>query len=394
MWSTRLASNDHSASGHDLPRSLSEQLRILEQQLNRLSDSGPVQLVHPTRQPYGVPTSLGRQIGLAPPVLGVPERFPGEDGAEDVDQPSRSTFRRSASVAACSLLLLSGTAIVPSIWHLAAPVAEMTAASLPTPATAKPVEAALRTEQFAHAARELAQAGLLIRAASVIDAPAASVQQAPVAAPPPPPDTREGRTPAVTSPVTRLTVAESDLQRLSLPMLVSGGGPSWAGSAVIIDGLPAEARVSHGLKIAPDTWTVGIADVGHAVLSLPPTTPDHLELSVRVLAANSRELAASALEIHVLRTPDAPAPIAPAAIFEPASADTAGGPDIGPAPVTRQAVKVERSRRPATPPKPPVTREAKQQDRPTASSAWLSTVLPPAPPPAAASKQSWSPFNN
>jgi len=386
MWSTRLASYDQHAGGHDLPRSLSEQLRVLEQQLNRLSDSGPVHLVHPTPQPYGIPTSLGRQIGVRAPVLGIPERRPGEDDADDADQPTRSTFRRPATVAACSLLLLSATAIVPSIWHLAAPTPELTATSFTATA---PVEVVLRTKQFAHAARELAQAAYPAR-----EAPQAAVAPAPVAAPQTPPDTRESRTPAATSPVTRLTVAESDLQRLSLPMLVSGGGPSWAGSAVIIDGLPTEARVSHGMKIAPDTWTVGIADVGQAVLSLPATTPDHLELSVRVLAANSRELAASALQIHVLRSAGSPATIAPAAIFEPASAESTGGPDIGPAPVSRQAVKVERSKRPAPPPKPPVTQQVQQPEPPKATSAWVSKVQPSAPTFGLAPERApkWSPF--
>lgn len=383
-----MASHDQNSGGYDLPRSLSEQLRVLEQQLNRLSDGGPVHLVHPIRQPHGQPMSLGRPIGLASPVLGVPERYLHEDDTHQTSASGRSTFRRPATVAACSLLLLSATAIVPSVWHLA----------LPESATsvAPQVEVALRTEQFAHTARELAHARRLPSATSVSDeVPAASVPHAPVMTPETPPDTRESRAPA-TSPVTRLTVAESDLQRLSLPMLVSGGGPSWAGSAVIIDGLPAEARVSHGMKIAPDTWTVGIDDVGHAVLSLPPTTPDHLELSVRVLAANSHELAASALQIHVLRPADTSAPITPAAIFEPASAETEQGPEIGPAPASRQAVKVERSKRLAPPPPkpPPAPQMAQQQDQPKATSAWVSKVQPSAPvfglAPEPAPK--WSPF--
>jgi hypothetical protein len=375
-----LAFHDQNSGGSDLPRSLSEQLRVLEQQLNRLSDGSPVHLVHPTRRPHGAPMSLGRQIGLAPPVrapiLGVPERHPGEDNRNGSAPSPRSTFRRPATIAACSVLLLSATAIVPSMWHLAAPHSTMTATSFTATA---PVDVTLRTEQFANAARELAHARLLPGAPSTIEAPTAAP---PVAAPQFAPDTREGRAPAASSPVTRLTVAESDLQRLGLPMLVSGGGPSWAGSAVIIDGLPTDARVSHGMKIAPDTWTVGIDDVGHAVLSLPSTTPDHLELSVRVLAANSRELAASALQIHVLRAPDAPAPITPAAIFEPASANTDNGPAIEPPlPIPRQAVKVDRMRRIAPPPPkpPPATQMAQQPEQPTASSAWVSKVQPSAP---------------
>ncbi len=384
-----MASHDQNFGGHDLPRSLSEQLRVLEQQLNRLSDGHPVHLVHPTRQPHGAPMSLGRQIGLAPPVrtpmLGVPER---DHDADERDEASSvgSAFRRPATVAACSLLLLSATAIVPSIWHMALPESAIRATS----AVAPPAEVALRTEQFAHSARDLAARNF----APAPPAPAAATPETP-------PDTRadtlESRPPAP-SPVTRLTVAESDLQRLSLPMLVSGGGPSWAGSAVIIDGLPADARVSHGMKIAPDTWTVGIADVGHAVLSLPPSTPDHIELSVRVLAANSRELAASALQIHVLRSPDTRASIAPAAIFEPASAETEQGPQIGPAPVSRQAVKVDRTKRIAPPPpKPsPASQMAQQPEPPKATSAWVSKVQPSAPSfgfaPEPAPK--WSPFRD
>lgn len=389
-----MASHDQNSGGHDLPRSLSEQLRVLEQQLNRLSDGGPVRLVHPKRQPHGQPTSLGRPIGLAPPVLGVPERYPDEDDTPGPAASGRSAFRRRTTIAACSLLLLSATAIVPSVWHLALPESAIKATSAVSP----PIEVALRTEQFAHAARALAHARLLPSAASTVDeVPAASVEHTPVTTPETPADTRESRAPA-TSPVTRLTVAESDLQRLSLPMLVSGGGPSWAGSAIIIDGLPAEARVSYGMKIAPDTWTVGIDDVGHAVLSLPPTTPDHLELSVRVLAANSHELAASALQIHVLRSPDTPAPVVPAAIFEPASANADNGPAIEPAPVSRQAVKVQRSKRLAPPPPkpPPAPQMARQQDQPKATSAWISKVQPSAPvfgfAPEPAPK--WSPFKN
>ena len=163
---------------------------------------------------------------------------------------------------------------------------------------------------------------------------------------------------------------------------------------MIIDGLPAEARVSHGMKIAPDTWTVGMADVSHAVLSLPHTTPDQLELSVRVLAANSHELAASALRLHVVRTPERPAMIAPAAIFEPAAAETGAGPEIDPTPTPRQAVKVERPKRPASPAKPPVTQQAKQPDRPTATSGWVSELRPASPQVNLAPMPSWAPFSN
>ncbi len=204
----------------------------------------------------------------------------------------------------------------------------------------------------------------------------------------------------ISRPVATLTVAEGDLARLSLPMLVSGGGRSWAGSAVVIDGLPADARVSHGMKIAPDTWTVGIADVGHAVLSLPRTTPDRLELFVRVVAADSHELAASALRIQVVRSPDRAAQIKPAAIFEPAAAQTEAGREIDPGPAGRQAVKVDRRRpvNPASPINPPATQQAKQQgnqkDWPTATSAWITEQRPALPPIGLAPTPKWAPFSD
>jgi hypothetical protein len=327
----------------------------------------------------------------------VPARHPADEDADLPVPPRPSTLRRHAIIGGCSLLLLSATAIIPSVWHLttqeAAPQATLPASSA--------VQMALRTEQFA--ARGLGQAHF----GAPMSAPSEALALAPTFAPPAalpapiampetPPTTRESRTPTGPSPTTRLTVAESDLQRLSLPMLVSGGGPSWAGSAVIIDGLPAGARVSHGIKIAPDTWTVGIDDVSHAVLSLPPTTPDQLELSVRVLAANSHELAASALQIHVMRTSSAPARITPAALFEPAAAETTHRPVIEPEPVARQAVKVERPRRPASPAAPatpPVTQQVKQPEQPKATSAWVSTVQPSAPVFGFAPAPKWSPFS-
>jgi len=188
--------------------------------------------------------------------------------------------------------------------------------------------------------------------------------------------------------MTTLTIAEGDLPRVSLPMLVSGGGPAWAGSAVVIDGLPTGARLSHGIRIAPDSWTVGIADVADAVLSLPPTTPDRLELSVRVLAANSLELAASGLQINVLRSRGKAEPIAPAALFEPAAAETEKGPepDLGLSPPPRTAAKLDRSKRAPS--------SAKQPEWPTATSAWIAEQRAPAPLPGFAPMPSWAPFND
>lgn len=387
-----MASHDQQPVGSDLPRSLSEQLRILEQQLNQLN-AASARPAQTTLEPFGQPMSLGRPLGVAP-TLSVPDPYPDDDAPA----AARSTFRRRAVIGGTSLLLLSATAIVPSVWHLAAPGASQATSQVPPP-----VQVALRTEQFSHAARDLAQMSLLPPAAPETSLPAPA---APVVVPVPAPSEptiQESRTPAGTNPPTRLTVAESDLQRVSLPMLVSGGGPSWAGSAVIIDGLPSEARVSHGMKIAPDTWTVGIDDVGHAVLSLPPTTPDRLELAVRVLSPNSHELASSALQIHVVRNSTASATVAPAAIFEPAAAETANGPAIEPPlPVSRQAVKVQRTKRPETPPKPPITQQVAQEakqpsnqsERPAVSSGWVSTVLPPVPLPTPAPTPKWSPFTD
>lgn len=389
-----LASSDLSSDGN-VPRSLSEQLRILEQQLNRLSDAGPVKLAHPTTRP---PTSLGRPIGLAPPprtpLLGVPERYDDEDDDEGLAAapPRRGTFQRRAVIAAASLLLLASTAVVPPLlWHLVVPDV-----SEPEP----PAILVMRTEQFAHTARELRDVRLVQPAPSEEIAPAPLLSPAgavPEAAPEPAMDAGQEHARGPTRPRATLTVAESDLSRLSLPLLVSGGGPAWAGSAVVIDGLPTEARVSHGMKIAPDTWTVGIADVGYAVLSLPSTTPDRLELSVRVLGADSHELAVSALQIHVLRTPDRPAPIAPAAIFEPAAAETEKGPDIGDDVASRPTAKPSRAQTPASfPARPtslPVRKPASQPAPPTATSAWLST-LQPASSPSLTPMLGWAPFSD
>lgn len=377
-----MAFHDQNSVGGDLPRSLSEQLRILEQQLNRLSGDRPVRLVHPTQQISDLPMCLGRPIGLAAPprapMLGVPAR----DDGEDWDLPAaRSTLRRRALIAGISLLLLSSTAVIPSIWHLAAP-----GTSVEDP----PLIVSLRTEQFANAARELGHPRF------VEPAPAMPTPSMPG----PSVESGANHGDLISRPVATLTVAEGDLARLSLPMLVSGGGRSWAGSAVVIDGLPADARVSHGMKIAPDTWTVGIADVGHAVLSLPRTTPDRLELFVRVVAADSHELAASALRIQVVRSPDRAAQIKPAAIFEPAAAQTEAGREIDPGPAGRQAVKVDRRRpvNPASPINPPATQQAKQQgnqkDWPTATSAWITEQRPALPPIGLAPTPKWAPFSD
>ncbi|MBN9266715.1 MAG: hypothetical protein J0I75_19520 [Hyphomicrobium sp.] len=375
-----MAFQDQYPSGSDLPRSLSDQLRILEQQLNRLSDNGPIQLVHPTREPLGLPTVLGRPIGLASPprapMLGAPEPYGDEQGAP----APQGTFRRRVTIAGVSLLLLSSTAVIPSLWHFAVPE---------TSEEVAPAVVSLRTEQFAHTARELGQVQLVEPAPAEI-APASVPHTAA-------PQFREAPSLAAARPVATLTVAESDLARLSLPMLVSGGGRAWAGSAVVIDGLPAEARVSHGMKIAPDTWTVGIADVGHAVLSLPRTTPDRLELSVRVVAADSHELAASALRIQVLRSPDRAAQLVPAAVFEPTAAETGAGREIDPAPTSRQAVKVNRTKRPAVPASPmapPPTQTAKQQEWPTATSPWVTEERRELPTFGFAPMPKWAPFSD
>ncbi len=352
-----MASHGLKPDGGALPRALSEQLRILELQRTRLRDSGSVRLVHPRQQPLGLPMSLGRPVGLAPPVrkpmLGVPEHFNDDEDTDRAGAPTRRrTFRRRAVISGVSVLLLSSTAVIPSLWHLAVPQAPIEEAQ---------VAMSLRTEQFAHAARELGrirlpESGPAKFAPSAPDLTSPPSGNVPMPAAEPGTSSNPGMGYAQTNrpPMTTLTVAERDLPRLSLPMLVSGGGgPSWAGSAIVIDGLPAGARVSHGLKIAPDTWTVGVADVGRAILSLPPTTPDRLELSVRVLAANSHELAASGLQINVLRSSHKPAQIVPAARFEPAAAEIEMGPEIEPrptaSPTARMTAKTERSKPPARP---------------------------------------------
>jgi len=370
------------SGGSDPQRSLSEQLRLLEDQLNRLNGDRSVRLVHPLQPPPGLPMSLGRPIGLAKPVLGIPDRFDDEDEANGAPSRPTSTFRRRAVIAGISLLLLSSTAVIPSLWHLTVP-----AAPDETPA---PVVVS-RTAQFADAARELSLRSLPPATADATVSPAPAVS-----APEPAPPVGEEHARAAASPVATLTVPESELSRLSLPMLVSGGGRAWAGSAVVIDGLPAEARVSHGMKIAPDSWTVGIADVGHAVLSLPRSTPDRLDLSVRVVAADSNELAASALRIQVLREPNRAAEAAPAARFEPAAAETGAGREIAPAPASpsRQAVKVNRTKRPAAPARPPDIQEAMPQQRPAVTSSWV-TEQRRAPPPAGfAPLGQWSQFSD
>jgi hypothetical protein len=400
-----LASSDFSPDGGNLPRSLSEQLRILEQQLNRLSGGEPTGLVLPTARH---PSSLGRPLGLAPlprtPLLGVPERYDDEDddGEPAAAPPLQAIIRRRAVIGSISLLILASTAVVPSLlWHPILPDV-----SEPEP----PAVVVMRTEQFAHAARELRDAPLVEPAPPETLAPEPATVplllpagSVPAAVTEPTMDASQEHARGPMRPRATLTVAEGDLSRLGLPMLVSGGGPAWAGSAVVIDGLPTEARLSHGMKIAPDTWTVGIADVGTAVLSLPRTTPDRLELLVRVLGADSHELAVSALQINVLRTPGGPAPIAPAAIFEPAAAETTGsGPQIDPAPVSRLAVKVNRTKRPASPAKPLATQQTVQvaknpadpPERATATSAWVSTLLPPAPVPSLAPMPRWAPFSD
>lgn len=379
-----MAFQDERPFGGDVPRSLSEQLRILEKQLNRLSGDGSSRIAHPTQQPHGPPMSLGRQIGLAAPArspeLGVPERYDDED--ETSGPAGRTALRRRIAICAFSLLLLSSTAVIPSLWQAATP----DATDEPAPA-----EVSLRTEQFAHTARELGQGRFAAPTAADTPTPASAP---PAAAPAMPVERGDEQARAPARPMATLTVAESELPRLSLPMLVSGGGRAWAGSAVIIDGLPTDARVSHGMKIAPDTWTVGIADVGQAVISLPRTTPDNLELSVRVVAADSHELAASALRIQVLRGPERPAQIAPAAIFQPAAAETEAGREIDPGPADRQAVKVDRRRpaNPASPHKPPPTQTAKQRDWPTATSAWVTEQRPAPPSIGLAPMPKWAPF--
>lgn len=364
---TNLPSDGRLADGS--ARSLSEQLRELEAQLGSINE---MSLPAPGQRSR-LPMSLGRPIGLTQP-----EGFPrilsaGTDDDADSPPPARGgALRRGIAVAGSGLLLLTATAILPSlIWPHVQP---------PAPPVTETPAAAPRTERFAFAARDMA---LAPHAPASVSTPALLPARA---APEPIPEPRMAPDSAPSAGTT-LEVAESDLASLNLPKIVSGVAPASTGTAVVIDGLPDTARVSPGIRIARDSWAVGIRDVDNAVLSLPRDTPERLDLVVRVVAADSHELAANRLHIRVLRTVGAAEPTRhtgsiPTAHFEPAAAVGAPVPEvIEPRPARKPAVVLKRTPAPSATPSPAWSTEI---------SAWSQTAPSPQPPVERA--PAWAPF--
>ncbi len=383
-----MPSQDRSVDDAHPARSLSEQLRELEAHLVSVNEIS----LPPAGRRTRLPTSLGRPLGLSQP-----DGFPriltaGPDGRtleDDLPPAPPSALRRSIAVAGAGLLLLTATAILPSlIWPHVEPTA---------PTVVEETEVSARTGSFATAARELALAP---------PAPVTAPAQLPSRAVPPPlaePAIPTGGTPQAApepataidarapQPSTTLEVAESELSRLTVPRIVAGVAPTATGSAVVIDGLPADARVSPGIRIAPDAWAVGIRDVDYAVLSLPRDTPERLDLMVRVVAADSHELAANRLHIRVRRTANAAeaaraaaaSPVAaPTAHFEPAAAVGEPGLEAVVAlPLRKPAVVMKR-----TPAPSPAW--------PTEVSAWTQAQPTAAPLPPVEKAPAWAPFGS
>jgi hypothetical protein len=340
-------------------RSLSEQLRDLEARLGAES-AGDNDLSMPrVARMTKLPTHLGRPIGVSQP-----EGFPRiarlaidpDERAVPAPPPSPgATFRRGATIVGVGLLLLATTAIVPPLFlRHPAPVATQTPVSdyriVP-----------LRTERFAQSAQDLSRAAPGIVSSSLPAEPVTPRASPDLTQPKPP------------RPRITLAVPANELARVDLPTMVTGMRPASAGSVVVIDGLPDGTRVSHGLPIARDSWTVASADVDSAVVFLPKNAPERVDVLIRVIAADSQELAANSLEIQVLRTTDvtAPAAIAPettvalgttqqtTAHFEPAAAEGQAAPDALVPPPLR---------------KPSVPRAAKSPSWPTSTSGWTHTV--------------------
>ena len=281
-----MAFDDRISDGRLAVRSLSEQLRDLEARLGHDNELSLPQVGRRT----ALPTHLGRPIGLTR--LEDFPRIARLDADEPAPKPPLSraaAMRRGATIVGAGLLLLATTAIVPPLFF-----------RYPTPAaTQEPasdqVLAPLRTERFAQSAQQLRLAG---------PATVSYLKQASTVVPS---DSVPFLRPTIT-----LAVAKNETARVDLPTMISGLGAGSAGSAVVIDGLPVGTRVSHGLPIARDSWTVSSADVQSAVVFLPRNTPERVDLRVRVIAADSQELAANALEIRVLRATDVTAVGAPA----------------------------------------------------------------------------------
>ncbi len=363
--------DDRASDGSIAIRSLSEQLRELEAQFGAESGGDNDLSLPRVARRTKLPTHLGRPIGLSQP-----DGFPriarlavDLDARAQQPEPAPSpgaAFRRGATVVGVGLLLLATTAIVPPLF-LRHPVPVAT----PPPAPEERVTSQ-RTERFAQSAWELSRAG-----------PGA------VSSPPLAPS---ALTPSAPSrPKITLAIAANESARVDLPTIVSGIAPASAGSAVVIDGLPAGTRVSYGIPIARESWTVASADVASAVVFLPRTTPERVDLLVRVIAADSQELAANSLEIRVLRTTDLTTPATPAspsttalantpqstARFEPAAAEGQSAPDAMVPPPLR---------------KPAVPRSVKTPAWPTATSAWTQTVQDAAPPATIGHPPTWEPF--
>lgn len=343
---------DRAPDGSIAIRSLSEQLRDLEAQFGAESGEDNDLSMPRVAQRTTLPTHLGRPIGLtrleAFPRIARLAVDPDDRPPQPEPAPSPgAALRRGATVVGVGLLLLATTAIVPPLFlRHAAPVATQ-------PPVSEYRVVPVRTERFAQSAWDLSRAG----PATVSSLP--SVQTTAQIRP-------DIAQPASPRPTITLAVAPNETAIVDLPSIVTDMGPTSAGSAVVIDGLPEGTRVSYGIPIARDSWTVASADVQSAVVFLPRNAPERVDLRVRVVAADSQELAANSLEIRVLRTAGVATPATTAlgdtpqstAHFEPAAAEGLGAPDAMVPPPLRK-------------PSPP--RIVKTPAWPTATSGWSQT---------------------
>lgn len=127
-------------------RSLSEHLRVLERELNRMRPRADT-----AAPPMRLPTCLGRPLGIKPvefpSLASLAATAHARTLAPAMPYSRGPSFGRTAVVVFASILLLGTTAIVPPlIWHYTQPPAVVETQHAPEPA--------LRTEQFAHSARE------------------------------------------------------------------------------------------------------------------------------------------------------------------------------------------------------------------------------------------------
>lgn len=362
---------DRAPDGSLAIRSLSEQLRDLEAQFSAESgEDNDLSMPRVARRTM-LPTHLGRPVGLTR-LQGFPRIArlavdPDERPPQPEPAPSPgATLRRGATVVGVGLLLLATTAIVPPLFlRHAAPVA--------TPPVSEYRVVPLRTERFAQSAWDLS------RATPATDSAVPPVPQIPFQVQP------DRAQPASARPTITLAVAPNETAIVDLPSIVTDMGPTSAGSAVVIDGLPDGTRVSYGIPIARDSWTVASADVQSAVVFLPRNAPERVDLRIRVIAADSQELAANSLEIRVLRTAGVATPMTTAlgdapqstAHFEPAAAEGLGAPDAMVPPPLRK-------------PSPP--RIVKTPAWPTVTSGWSQT-LPEAERPAVIERKPTTPWS-